>query len=758
MTPTQFDIFVKRLIALKTPKVVVLLVLLTWWLDLPGRDGPPYQVLEYFAGVGRVAAMAKFAGFKAAAIDIEYGKSLGKERGSRCHRDLFVTFLVLWNGALNQLSGMKRKRYFVSVGGVIERMDLPSRVFSTGTLMAGVDLVNEETGMDTLNDKSDEDLQRELAELETLLQDKPRNAAMAVPVAPIPTPVRALVNSGDAGPEEETAMELTSVSSPFQDIEAMEQAASGEAPVTPNEMKKLRRMMTPRADGSLLDTFMKKCKKKVQFIEEQDLWVNDPTILIEADGTDNQHKTLKLLNFPVMDDADALASSYIPRVLTCLSKWGVKIQSMMEVLESVEDLSDNLRQLLDRAREIEKNLQAVTERVTTTSTEGILAGYKKDKKYQSTPGLLLSILHCISEDLRQLCTDGVKRPEGTYKFALLGFKGDLEYVAKCGMLSRSYQNVGHVNQIACCSDCKAGLPQYPFEDFTARAQWKRTVHIEVPWTAIPPFAPIAFEPWNSGKASMWFRGDPFHIFRLGIARNFIGSTIVMLAHEGHFDDTTDASESRALKARLERGWASFALWCHTHRETPAGLRSFSIQKLHMPTQGSFPYIGCKGSDTILLLRWLQWFTGLALISHPADNTLTLMLRGCQGGLSFQKIHNHGLWLRRQCRFNIHRSIKTFLSAYGHLARIAQNKRYTLYSMVPKAHALDHIADFIQRSNGNEYVLNPCTFDCSMAEDYIGRLARQSRRVSAKNCVSNTLLAYKVKARMQILRHKRARNL
>ena len=36
--------------------------------------------------------------------------------------------------------------------------------------MAGVDLVNEETGMDTLNDKSDEDLQRELAELETLLQ------------------------------------------------------------------------------------------------------------------------------------------------------------------------------------------------------------------------------------------------------------------------------------------------------------------------------------------------------------------------------------------------------------------------------------------------------------------------------------------------------------------------------------------------------------------------------------------------------------
>ena len=27
-------------------------------------------------------------------------------------------------------------------------------------------------------------------------------------------------------------------------------------------------------DRSVQDTFMKKCKKKVQFIEEQDLWVN----------------------------------------------------------------------------------------------------------------------------------------------------------------------------------------------------------------------------------------------------------------------------------------------------------------------------------------------------------------------------------------------------------------------------------------------------------------------------------------------------
>ncbi|CAK9032855.1 unnamed protein product, partial [Durusdinium trenchii] len=77
MTPSQFDLFVKRLIMLNTPKVVVLLVLLTWWLELP-KDGEAYQVLEFFAGVGRIASMSRYAGFRSAAVDIEYGKSTGK--------------------------------------------------------------------------------------------------------------------------------------------------------------------------------------------------------------------------------------------------------------------------------------------------------------------------------------------------------------------------------------------------------------------------------------------------------------------------------------------------------------------------------------------------------------------------------------------------------------------------------------------------------------------------------------------------------
>lgn len=377
------------------------------------------------------------------------------------------------------------------------------------------------------------------------------------------------------------------------------------------------------------------------------------------------------------------------------------------------------------------------------------------KEYRSTPGLLLSILRCICEDLALLCAEGVQRPEGRYRFATIGFKGDLEYISKCGMLSRSYQNVGHVNSIPCCSECLAGSAACPFEDFTAGAQWKRTVNCDVPWERPPPFTALAFERWDTGNASMWFRRDIFHIFRLGIARNFIGSTIVLLCNEGHFDTP---GSSRAIDKRLLAAWANFSLWCHVQRERPAGFRSFSKEKLHMPTKASFPYIGCKGSDSILLLRWLKFFAGLTLCSYPGDNILTLVLRACEAGLGMQKIHKHGIWMKKQCRFNLRRNVKQFLYLYAKLAQVALNKRWTLFGMVPKAHSLDHFAHDIDTLKQSEFGLNPALWDCSMAEDFVGRLSRQSRRVSAKCCVANTLLAYSVKTKMEIRRFKRARNL
>lgn len=70
-------------------KVVVFLVLLVWWMDIPHSSiNQEYQVLEFFAGVGRIASLAKLAGFHAVPIDLSYGEEIGRQMGKRSPMDL----------------------------------------------------------------------------------------------------------------------------------------------------------------------------------------------------------------------------------------------------------------------------------------------------------------------------------------------------------------------------------------------------------------------------------------------------------------------------------------------------------------------------------------------------------------------------------------------------------------------------------------------------------------------------------------------
>lgn len=67
----------------------------------------------------------------------------------------------------------------------------------------------------------------------------------------------------------------------------------------------------------------------------------DGAIIIEADGDECNKKTMKSMSWPLMDD-DGLPSSYVSKVLTCLSKWRVKMDGLKEALESTE-ITDSLK-------------------------------------------------------------------------------------------------------------------------------------------------------------------------------------------------------------------------------------------------------------------------------------------------------------------------------------------------------------------------------------------------------------------------------
>lgn len=135
-----------------------------------------------------------------------------------------------------------------------------------------------------------------------------------------------------------------------------------------------------------------------------------------------------------------------------------------------------------------------------------------------------------------------------------------------------------------------------------------------------------------------------------------------------------------------------------------------------------------------------------------------MKQAAEHGLEFQAIHGHGMWLKPGCRQGVERSCRMFLDCYARLAAHAFQQRRTLFGMVPKAHAFAHVYHDLHLSRDQEYTLNPAVWDCSMSEDFVGRVARQSRRISYKQVVENTVLAYKVRANLTIQRFKKIRRL
>lgn len=107
----------------------------------------------------------------------------------------------------------------------------------------------------------------------------------------------------------------------------------------------------------------------------------DPVILVEADGNVDTQKALKALSFPVMDD-DALPSSYIQKILGALAKWRVKMNGIIETLDSLEEKPDNVQPLGSRAGQIDKALVEVESKITSTNTQGIIEGFKSEQQDQ----------------------------------------------------------------------------------------------------------------------------------------------------------------------------------------------------------------------------------------------------------------------------------------------------------------------------------------------------------------------------------------
>ena len=100
----------------RTQALIVTILLLTWQPFFSLEESSEYDIIEYFAGVGRIARLASSTGLKAGAYDWEFGKTQEKARPSkkgskqsRVKRPMDLTssagFLLLGFTCLIQLVG-----------------------------------------------------------------------------------------------------------------------------------------------------------------------------------------------------------------------------------------------------------------------------------------------------------------------------------------------------------------------------------------------------------------------------------------------------------------------------------------------------------------------------------------------------------------------------------------------------------------------------------------------------------------------------
>ena len=370
--------------------------------------------------------------------------------------------------------------------------------------------------------------------------------------------------------------------------------------------------------------------------------------------------------------------------------------------------------------------------------------------------LLNNILVECTRDLISLFEEGITLSNGERWYAsITGLKGDLKWFAdKIGNFQRCF-NKQLAADTHMCHECLAGVRQLPFEDASHQPTWAPTMFVQRPFDVIPVVCLIPFESNSvNDEASVpverVFRRDIFHNTKVGILRDFVGSSIMILCRLKYFHEV---GQSNGREILLERAYNHFHWFCKTTGRT-AALRSFSAAFLNAPTWDSFAWASSKGSDTSHLLAWVQVLSA-GLLNDPKSpqhvNLLRYINKTASSARAFLRIiYSHGLWLNRCCAAAVYENVHNFLQGYNACAFLSLNQfQFTAFGLKSKYHMVAHskydIFKALQDQN-TEYVLNLLIWGCDMNEDMIGKVCRLSRKVSSRLTSQRTLELILIKSK------------
>ena len=376
-------------------------------------------------------------------------------------------------------------------------------------------------------------------------------------------------------------------------------------------------------------------------------------------------------------------------------------------------------------------------------------------------GVLELLIQQISSELRQLFFEGVYA-RGIYWFgAVIGLKGDLAWFAKIGKLTRCYKHLA--SGTGSCHECAAGAPGKPLEDISRQAAWRTSLYETRPWSSGDPpmFDKI---PYDKTTPERILKRDFFHCSKIGTFRDFVGSSVLLIVRLGYFNQVGALNNQKVL---LQRAFGHFRLYCCTVGKHPS-MHPFTKDNFNCASKKKFPWCRTKGSDTMLLIEWLQYLSR-ACLNDPMDEShkdiLEMVNWTARAGTSWSKsLYKHGMWLSRTCANALAKEGNAFLRGFNSLAHASLHStlltslEFCGYGMKPKLHLLCHEIYDIRRWLADPaitWIPNTLMFGCESNEDVIGKLSRIIRRLHQKQVSRAVIERYLMKTKALYTRLKRA---
>eukprot|EP00438_Fugacium_kawagutii_P029459 Skav209226 [mRNA] locus=scaffold293:68270:69547:- [translate_table: standard] len=374
------------------------------------------------------------------------------------------------------------------------------------------------------------------------------------------------------------------------------------------------------------------------------------------------------------------------------------------------------------------------------------------------------VLELISDEIIDLMHHGVRVGDERFYPICLGVKGDQPALVKSGKFRRSFMNLG-ANR-GCCWECLAGFQDYPFEDVASGAAWESTVGLADPWLANET-SPLLRIPCQKYMPHALWKRDPFHAFKQTLGGHFAASVIILFSVDmGLFKVQGQHNDVDTLIGRAFDDFRFFIM-SEWHGDGVNHTKAFTRQTLHFPENKKFPYARWKGSDQMLIIRWLRQLvlfgpvvdqfsrSGISMVVSPPQgwnrSFFEAVFLACEASITFfHDLHHEGLWLTPMVADAMANNCLKFCEQYQRLAQLSHLRGVARFHLEPCLHTFRHFSHDIHMAMGKKCsrVFSPSAQTCEMDEDFVGKIARTSRHVHAGSMSRRTIDRYLLRCKAE----------